>query len=265
MLVNSVVIVLREVLEAALLISILLAVSQRMELHRKWLVAACIFGLIGAVAYARNLVLISGLFGGVGQELFNASMQLGIFVALAACVYLIARHRGQSGTAIRSLSAAMAIAVALAVIQEGSEVFIYVSGFLQIEDFASDIIIGSLVGCGIGVSIGVLLFYFLLALPEERAFWIGLVLLGFAGSAMAIQATQLLAQANIISTGQPVWDTSGLVSEGSLPGELLYAIVGYEATPSATELLVYVASFLAIAAAAVIGLGARSIADPENV
>jgi high-affinity iron transporter len=263
MLVNSVVIVLREVLEATLLISILLAVSRRMNLHRKWLVSAFIFGLIGAVLYAQSLAELSNLFDGVGQELINASLGVGILAAIIVCVYLIARYRGQSDVSSRPLSGAMAIAVALAVIQEGSEVLIYVSGFLQMEQFVSGVSIGSFAGFGIGVSIGILFFYFLLAVPEQIAFWVGLVLLGFAGSSMAIQSTQLLAQANVISNGPPVWDTSGLISEGSLPGQLLYALLGYEATPSATELSVFVASFAMIAASALIGLRARSTSAPE--
>ena len=254
MLVNSVVVVLREVLEAALLISILLAVSQRMELHRKWLLVAFLAGVVGASAYAKYLAFISELFDGFGQEIINASLQLGTFAALLVCVFLIAQRRNKSVFASRSLSGAMAIAVALAVIQKGSETIVYISGFLQMKEFVSGVSIGSLTGLGIGVSIGVLFYYFLLALPEKRAFWVGLVLLGFAGSSMVIHATQLLIQADVVVSGSPVWDSSALISEGSLPGELLYAFVGYEATPSATELAAYLLSFAAIGLAAFVGL-----------
>ena len=50
-----------------------------------------------------------------------------------------------------------------------------------------------------------------------------------------------------------MWDTSGLISEGSLTGQLLYALVGYEATPSALEVLAYAGSLLIIFLAALIG------------
>lgn len=259
MLVNSVGIVLHEVLEATLLISILLAISQRMALRKKWLVGAFVIGAIGAIAYARNLANVSELFGGTGQELANALLQIGIFLALVACVYFIARYRGQPEVAARSLSAAMAVAVALAVIQEGSEVLIYVVGYVQLEEFVSGVSIGSVAGFGIGISAGILFYYFLLALPDNHAFRVGLALLAFAGSSMVLQAIQLLSQADILTTGQPVWDTSAIVSESSPVGEFLYAILGYEATPSAAELIVFLAGFLTIAIAAFIGVGVRSI------
>jgi high-affinity iron transporter len=259
MLVNSVVIILHEVLEAVLLIGILLAVSHRMELRQKWLVGAFAIGLIGAVAYARNIAQISELFAGAGQEIANAILQTGIFFSLVVCVYLIARYRGQPESVTRSLSGAMAVAVALALVQEGSEAFIYIVGYVQLEEFVSGVSIGSVVGFGIGISIGILFYYFLLALPADRAFWVGLALLAFAGSSMVLQAIQLLSQGDILTTGQPVWDSSRVVSESSIVGEFLNAFVGYEATPSATELIVFVAGYLTIATAALTGLGTRSI------
>ncbi|RKZ92375.1 MAG: hypothetical protein DRQ40_08810 [Gammaproteobacteria bacterium] len=59
MLVNSVIIILREVLEAALIISVLLAISQQLKVSRQWLFFALFIGLTGASVYAAHIEFVS--------------------------------------------------------------------------------------------------------------------------------------------------------------------------------------------------------------
>lgn len=260
MLVNSVIIVLREVLEAALLISVLLALSRWLQLGQRWLGTALAIGVAGAFVYARLLTPVTELFDGVGQELTNAGMQLGVFVSLIIVVFQVARRRAGTRHDSKVLPVAMAAAVTLATAQEGSEIIIYVSGFLRLDEFFSAVSIGSVAGAGIGFSIGVLFYYLLLALPEQRSLRISLVLLGLAAANMCIQATSLLIQADWLPATQPLWDTSNWIHEGSLPGQLLYALVGYEATPSPIEASAYVAALVAVALAVFSGWRPR----PDN-
>lgn len=253
MLVNSVVIVLREVLEAALMVSVLLAVSRHLRLSSQWLVVALIAGGIGAAAYGRFIIPISELFEGVGQELLNAGLQYAVFAALIGTAFLIARQRDKQIAGESLLATFMAIAVALAVTREGSEILIYVSGFVQMSDVLSGVAIGSLAGAAIGFSVGVLFYYLLLAMAPRRAILLSLVLLGLAASGMSAQATGLLVQADWISVAGPIWNSSALVAEDSLTGQLLYALIGYEATPSATEAVIYAVSAGVMAISALIG------------
>jgi high-affinity iron transporter len=37
----------------------------------------------------------------------------------------------------------------------------------------------------------------------------------------------------------PVWDTSWLLADGSLPGRLLHTLIGYTDQPSGAQLIVY--------------------------
>jgi len=254
-LLNSVVIVLREVLEAALMISILLAASRRLQLSLRWLVVAIIAGLAGAISYAHFLGAISELFDGVGQELLNATLQVGVFLSLLIVVFLIAGQQRKTQVSTSLLSVMMAAAVALAVAQEGSEIFIYVAGFVQMSDFLSSVAVGSIAGAGIGFSVGVLFYYLLLALPAGRALWMSLGLLGLVGASMCIQAAKMLIQADWLSAAAPIWDTSWLIGEDSVFGHLLYALIGYEATPSLIEVAAYVGSLGVILIAALLGWG----------
>ena len=55
---------------------------------------------------------------------------------------------------------------------------------------------------------------------------------------MLLQAGKMLIQADILPDGQ-LWDSSALLSEESLSGQLLYALAGYEATPAPAQLVLY--------------------------
>jgi len=265
MLVNSVIIVLREVLEAALMIGVLLALSQRMQLGRKWLFAALAVGLAGAVVYARLLGPVSDLFDGAGQELVNAGMQYCVAVALIVVVFNVARFRAHAPTRSTLLPVAMAIAIASSTTQEGSEIIVFMSGFLQVHEFMSSVTIGSITGAGIGFSIGVLFYYLLLAQPPRRVVGISVLLLGLTAASMSIQGTNQLVQADWLAAAMPIWDTSGLIGEDSLPGQVLYALVGYEATPSPVEAGLYLGALIAVALAALAGryLGAGADGSAE--
>lgn len=253
MLLTSVVIVLREVLEAALMVSILLAMSRRLGLSLRWLVGAALIGIAGAVAYARNLAAVSNAFDGVGQELLNAMLQGGVFVALLLTVFIVARQRTRRPPPPSLLPAMMALATAFGITQEGSEILVFVVGFVQISDFLSSVAVGALAGACIGFSIGVLFYYLLLALGDARALGVSLLLLSLVGASMAIQVTKSLIQADLVPAAGPVWDTSNLVAEASLPGQLLYALAGYEASPTAAEVAAYAGSLVLMAAAIFLG------------
>jgi high-affinity iron transporter len=92
-------------------------------------------------------------------------------------------------------------------------------------------------------------FLILITLPVPAARRIQTVLLAMIGAGMALQATQLLTQADWLEPGLPLWESSELLSENSMLGQMAYAVVGYEATPSAPEI-----SAAAIALAAILAL-----------
>ncbi len=243
MLLNSVFIISREALEAALMISILLALTRLMGLTaRSWVTGALVAGLIGSVLYAVFFDVLSSMFDGVGQEVINATMQYLVFAALLFCLYQGARYLSGTQRPGKLLTTLMAVAVGLAVTREGSEVLIYLTGFWRAGDIFVSVATGSAIGLLIGVSAGVLLYYLLIMQPERRARIAIQLTLALIGAGMCAQATQLLVQANWIDAAGPLWDSSALLAEGSPLGQLLYALIGYESTPTAIEVVIYVIS-----------------------
>ncbi|MFK7954474.1 MAG: FTR1 family protein [Lysobacterales bacterium] len=261
MLLNSVVLVLREVLEAALLLSVLIAISRILSLRLRWVLAASAAGLTGSIIFGLNMHRVSDLLEGVGQEVTNAMMQLAVFGLLVATVYLVARCSRKLRPQGKTLPILMVIAVTLAITREGSEILIYTMGFWHMEDYLSSIGIGSLVGASIGLSVGILFYYLLLSQPTRLALFLSTVLLMLIGSGMCAQAIALLIQADWITVAGPLWDTSRILPESSLPGQLLYALIGYEASPSSREVMFYLGSMLAMTVAVI--AGRRSIISKQ--
>ncbi|WP_237067528.1 FTR1 family iron permease [Microbulbifer guangxiensis] len=248
MLLNTVIIILREVLEAALLISILLAMSRRLRVDPRWLPLSLLLGGAVAVLVGTQMRGISELLDGVGQEVFDAFLQLAIYVLLLCVAVLMIRSYYSQNTVPGGIAAAMGAAVTLAVIREGSEIYLFLSAFSADPDLRPGVLSGAFIGAGIGFSIGALFYYFLLALPRRTTLAVACVLMTLVAAGMCIQAAQLLIQADWLPAQSSLWDTGNWLPEGSVSGQLLYALVGYEASPSPVEVGVYFSAALLMVA-----------------
>ena len=236
MLLTAVIIILREVLEAALLISILTALSSVIGVARNWVGWSLGAGLCGAIMLAYYVDAISEWFAGVGQEVASAAIQLLIYVLLCLFVSMVALHSSDLNHRCKlALKIVMVCIVALAVTREGFEILVYVSGFsIDLRQLLA-LLVGTTIGASIGISAGALTYYLLINLryPWSQAGGMGLLILVAAG--LAAQATQLLIQADWLPSNLPVWDSSSMIAEDSVLGQLLYATIGYEATPTALQ------------------------------
>jgi high-affinity iron transporter len=246
MLLNSVVIVLREVLEAVLLMSVLLASARFLKMSKRWAIFALIFGVVGAVLYGYFLGSVSDLFEGVGQEVCNAFLQFGMLGLIVAIVFQVPRRMDCLRGSSTNVAVLMVAIVAMAITREGSEIVVYVSGFWGMTEFLSAVALGSVIGACIGLSVGVLVYYLLLALPLRHAPATSVIALAIIAAGMSSQAIRLLIQADWMSSSGALWDSSHLLSEQSLLGQLAYALVGYEASPSAIEAATYLGSLLLV-------------------
>jgi high-affinity iron transporter len=89
------IIVLREAIEAGLIIGIVLAVTRGMPLRGRYVGGGIFVGLMGAVLVAGFAGALSNALSGAGQEVFNASV-LGLAVVMLTCT-----TSGWRGMAVR--------------------------------------------------------------------------------------------------------------------------------------------------------------------
>lgn len=244
MFLNAVILILQEILEAVLLLSILLVLTRHLNalpevggrIQMRWALLSLVAGTVGAFVYGWMMPTVSEWFDYVGLEVVNAALQACIIAGLLVLV-LLPLHVGSRGTVV--LKTCMIVVVALCMVREGAEVILYLQGILGQPENLAPVLLGGLMATGIGLSSGLLLYYGLNSLAERSSFRTAMVLLALFAGNMAAQAVLLLTQADWLPYTPQLWDSSALVAEYSVTGQLLYALVGYEANPSLLQAGVY--------------------------
>ncbi len=236
MLLDIIVIVLRETLEASILIAVLLSVSLSQSIKFSWTPIALLAGFAGAVIYGTRLGAISEWFDYAGQEVVNAGMQLLVYVLICILIPLQWQSRSISKGMMRLLLSAI---VFIALIREGGELYVFYTGFLQKEEVLVGALTSGFIGLAVGLSVGAIVYYTLVVREQSQAKLLHGLVLTLVAAGMMVQATQLLIQVDWISAGEPLWDSNWLIPESSVVGQVIYAIFGYEATPSLVEVWAY--------------------------
>jgi high-affinity iron transporter len=261
--------VFREVLEAALIISIVCAATRGVPRRGFWVGAGIGAGLVGAVLVAFFAEAIAAAVSGIGQELFNASVLLAAVAMIGWHAIWMASHGKELATQMKTVGSAvqtgsrplsaLLIVVAIAVLREGSEVVLFLYG--QAASGADAFAIAGGIALGIvgGVAVGFLLYFGLLGIPMRYFFsatnWLMLLL----AAGLASQAAGFLIQADVLpALGNRVWDSSALLSNTSMLGKTLHTLIGYDAQPAGMQLVFYAIT------AALIALGMRLTGHPQR-
>lgn len=250
------VIVFRETLEAALVVSIVLAATRGVAGRRRWIGGAVVAGVAGALVIAGLTQVIAGALQGIGQELFNAAILIAAVVMLAWHHLWMAVHGRELASRLRRLSdsvreggatlAALSVAVTLAVLREGAETVLFIQGVATSEPLRN-VLAGLALGVTGGATLGALLYLGLVHIPVRHFFRVTGWMIVALAAGLAAQAARFLEQANILPPIVPeLWDTSPILSEASLPGQLLHILVGYTPTPSGLQFMCYVSTIGAL-------------------
>ena len=137
---------------------------------------------------------------------------------------------------------ALAIVVGLAVLREGSEVVLFLYGIMAQGTSGAALLVGGVLGIAAGAAFTALTYFGLLAIPNRHIFSVTSWLIALLAAGMAAQSVQFLNNAGlVVALDRTVWDTSWLLSEGSILGRLLHILIGYTERPTEMQLIVYVA------------------------
>jgi high-affinity iron transporter len=254
----SLLIVFREVFEAGLVVGIVMAVTSAVPGRTMWIAGGVVAGVLGACLVALFTGGLSELFGGSGQEVFNASI-LGFAVLMLTWHNVwMSRHGRElvaelraAGEAVAAGSKsllALAIVVAIAVLREGSEVVLFLYGVAAAQGGASwSMVVGGIAGLILGSSVCLLTYLGLITIPTRYLFGVTSALIALLAAGMAAQAIAFLEQANILTAlDETVWDTSWILSDSSFLGKALHTLIGYVDQPTAMQLVVYTATLVVI-------------------
>jgi high-affinity iron transporter len=255
----SLLIVFREVFEAGLIIGIVMAVTSGVAGRARWVAAGVAAGVLGACLVALFAGGLSQLFGGSGQELFNAGI-LGFAVLMLGWHNVwMSRHGRELAADMRAAGeavvagskslAALSLVVTIAVLREGSEVVLFLYGVAAAEGGASlGMLIGGAIGLALGAFVCLLTYLGLITIPMRYLFSVTSTLIALLAAGMAAQAIAFLQQADILTAfDQTVWDTSWILSDESFLGRALHTLIGYVDQPTAMQLIVYATTLAVIA------------------
>jgi high-affinity iron transporter len=255
MFLDTVILVLQEILEAALIISVLLTLTRQFRqfwpghftLGHSWILASMLIGFIGAWIYASYTSVITLWFDYFGLEVLNALIQFLIIFCLLCLSYSFTRKKVQNlGWLNMFAGICITLVVALGIIREVSEIILYGMGILAQPENYSPFMLGVLIALGIGASSGIILYYLLATLKPYWSLRLCMLLLALYAGNMASQASLLLVQADWLPFTEELWDSSFLLPEYTVPGQLMYALIGYEANPSVLQAAFYCGAVLLI-------------------
>lgn len=248
---------LREGIEAALIIGIVLGALRKMR--RTDMAPAVWYGAFSAALLSLVIAILLTTFGlrleGVAEQIFEGFAML---LAAGVLTWMIFWMHRQSQTIKSDLESevhkatfeggkrALFMLAFLAVLREGVELAL----FLTAAAFASNAqqtLNGALLGFAVAVALGWSLFATTVRLDLRRFFQVtGFLLILFAAGLVAHGVHEFNEVGWIPAGIEHVWNVNPILDENSTAGAMLKALFGYNGNPSLTEVLAYLAYFAAI-------------------
>ena len=242
--------VFREVLEAALIISIVCAATRGVPRRGLFVAGGIGLGVVGALLVAVGAGFIANLAGGAGQDVFNAAVLLSAVLMIGWHVVWMSAHGREMalemqavGGAVKAGSRSLAVlltVVSLAVLREGSEVVLFLFGMAAGGIGAAGLVGGIALGVGGGALVGFALYFGLLRIPLQHFFSVTNALLTLLAAGLASAAAGFLVQSDLLPAwGTQVWDTTHILSDDSVLGRTLGILIGYKAAPAGIQIAFY--------------------------
>lgn len=249
---------LREGLEAALIIGIVLGALRKM--NRADLKPAVWIGVGSAATISLIVALILSWLGasleGAAEQIFEG---VTMFLAAVVLTWVIFWMQRQSRSLKGELEANIRRAAGItgkvglfwlaffAVVREGVELALFLSASTMLYG-ARDNLLGAGLGLAAAIGVGWALYTSTIRMNIRAFFMVTSVLLIlFAGGLVAHGVHEFNEVGWIPAIIETVWDTNSILDENSNLGAILKALFGYNANPSLTELLAYIGYFIAIA------------------
>ncbi len=258
---------LREGLEAALIIGILLSALRRSMAGTRPVWLGVGLAVLASAVFAAGLSWLGLTLSGPREAIFEGITLVGAAIILVWMIFWMQEHsRGlrshltgeverATGLGTAGMGEANAVrwglvSVAfLAVLREGLELALFLAAALFATS-AAQTVAGALIGLAVAAGLGALLFAGTVRLSLPRFFQVTSLLLILFAAGMAARGAHELVEAGLLpGLIDPIWNSAHILSEGSPLGQLVVALFGYSSDPSLTELLAYV-GFLVI-----VGLG----------
>jgi high-affinity iron transporter len=259
---------LREGLEAALIIGIV--ISTLRKINRSELIRVVWAGGLSAAGVSLLVAVVLNRLGtsleGRAEQVFEGITMLlasGVLTWMIFWMHRQARNmRNELESGVRRAASqngrgGLFLLAFTAVLREGIELALFLTAAALATD-AQQVMSGALLGLGTAILLAWSLFASLLKLDLRRFFQVtGVLLILFAAGLFAHGVHEFIEASLIPPVIAPVWDLNFALDEKSTLGLMLGSLFGYNGNPSLTEVVAYLAYFVGIF------LGLKRISAPS--
>lgn len=254
----------REGLEAVLIVVIILVYlkNTKQQYYYKYVIIGSTLAIISSILFAIIFSTIFGGFSGITEQIFEGFTFIISGVFIISLVLWMSKEgprmkKNLEEQVEKSIETGKVISITslvfVIIIREGIELVLLLTGATSVGALNSaEVISGSLMGLGLSLSIGFLLFYGIRTINLSKFFKItNVVLVLFAAGLITYGLHELIEAGVVNPIIEEVWNIKHILPEKfpdgnpltaewlEVIGTLLKALFGYNANPSLLEVIVY--------------------------
>lgn len=264
---------LREGLEAALIVGLVLGILTQMkqERNRNVIWAGVAAAIVLSLAAAGILRWLGTSLAGTAEEIFEGAMMLLAAGVLTWMIFWMQRQGrtyqiGLESNVRRAMQGGQVWALFgiafVAVLREGIETALFLTATAMVAD-ERQVFMGAVLGVATAVLLGWVLFSATIRLNLRRFFLVtSFLLILFAAGLFAHGVHEFVEAGWLPAFIDPIWNLNPILDESSLTGSMLKALFGYNGNPSLTESLAYVL-YLAVILLGIRLLARKSATPPQ--
>ena len=254
----------REGLEAVLVIVIILLYLKNTDqrFYYKYVYIGSTLAVISSIIFAIVFTTLFGGFSGTAEQIFEgiAFIISGIFV-LTLVLWMskegpkMKNHLEEKVESSIESGRVLSIVILtyIIIIREGIELVLLLTGATSVGSLNQvDVVLGSLIGLGISVALGLLIYYGVKNINLSKFFKItNIILILFVAGLITYGIHELIEAGVVNPIIQEVWNIKHILPEKfpdgnpltpewlEVIGSLLKALFGYNANPSLLEIIIY--------------------------
>lgn len=253
----SFLITLREGIEAALVVAIMLSYLAKVgaKTYARPMYLGVILGVVASVGVAGLFELVAVEFEGSFETVFEGFTMLLAAAVLTTMIVWMARNSKALSENLKvkmeqAMGSRRALGLAflafISVFREGVETVLFL-GSASFTTTGLQLLLGGILGLAAATFIGLAIIRYSVRLDLKTFFAVtGVLLVLFAAGLVARGLHEFVEAGVVPALIEHVWDSNWIVNDQSTLGNLLTSLLGYNGTPSLIEILGYVAYWITL-------------------
>jgi high-affinity iron transporter len=249
-------VIFREFLEIGILFGVFAAAINQMSGSWYYIVSGLMLGFLGASILGFFTTQIARSFGGFGDEYFDVMIIMTTVVMVVSTIAWMHKNsyrirdnimfKADLASEDRWQRIVFTLMIASTVFREGAEIILLLHSIVSTSNAeATEYILGFGLGAIGGIISSVAMYFGMFKIAARKIFSVSTILMTFIAAGLSAEAAKILVSVGAIDVlNIPLWDTSDIISDGSIIGKILKVVVGYHSRPCGIEIVFYAVTIL---------------------